>query len=517
MRLIIAALALEVAGCYSLKPGTDTADMSANVDGGGGDLAGDLGGGGPDLACIDPTGFGGKGCFSCTPTTRDQLLNACTKSTCLPFDNSQLGLDGGLPGLPPVDLSTSTPPDLGSSDLAGFDMASALPLCSSLTGGNVVYATGSSAAGLFLGTIAQPLEHAATPLTVVYQSQGSCIGVNAIVTSTTPMTGNAIYWDPNLAVDPSSPAAQLGCLLDAGGVQADIGLSDVFATTCLNLPGGLDPSIKDVFGPVQTMNLIVPQNSIAQNISAEATYLVYGFGAYQNAVSPWTDPNQIFQRNGSSGTQNMIAATIGVPATHWIGKTTTGSGAIRTAVINAGGMGQDIANKTIGILSADGADPFRANLHVLAFQDYGQRCAFYPDSNPMAFDKANVRDGHFANFGPLHMLTHVNTLGVPVNANASILLNAITGVLPPPGVDIIDLYAKHSLIPQCAMRVSRDTDGGPIKPFTPSPGCSCYYTERATGVSPPVGCTTCNTQTDCPPAAPNCEKFAAQVKGYCEP
>jgi hypothetical protein len=185
-------------------------------------------------------------------------------------------------------------------------------------------------------------------------------------------------------------------------------------------------------------------------------------------------------------------------------------------VINAGSMGQANANQTIGILSADGADPYRANLHVLAFQDRDQHCAFYPDSGPMAFDKANVRDGHFANFGPLHMLTHVNA-GVPVSANAATLLNAVTGVSPPPGVDIIDLYAKHSLVPQCAMRVSRDADGGPIKPFKPSPGCSCYFTERATGLVPPPGCKTCSTASDCPAAAPNCNKFAAQTMGYCEP
>jgi hypothetical protein len=513
MRSFPAILAIACSGCFGLKDGADKAtDLSVvmPVDGGSG-----------DLACMDPTGFGGKGCYSCPPTTREQLLNACTSSTCLPYDNTALNLQGGvLPNLPTLDFATAPPPDLGSTDLAGFmppDLSNNAPLCASLTGGNVVYATGSSAAALFLGNIAQPLEHATPALTVVYQSQGSCIGVNAIVTgSTTKMTGFAIYWDPNLAVDPSSATAQLKCALDPAGITADIGFSDVFATTCLNLPGGLDPTIKDFFGPVQTMNLIVPQNSIAVNISAEATYLVYGFGAHSNLVMPWTAPAQIFQRNGSSGTQNMIAATIGVPASHWYGTTTSGSSTIRTAVINAGGAGQDTANKTIGILSSDGADPFRANLHVLAFQDRGQSCAFFPDSTAMALDKANVRDGHFANFGPLHMLTHVSG-GLPVNANAATLLNAVTGVTPPPGVDIIDLYAKHSLVPQCAMRVSRDADGGAIKPFAPAPSCSCYFTERATGLMPPPGCTTCTTQSDCPTAAPNCNKFAARTTGYCEP
>jgi hypothetical protein len=375
---------------------------------------------------------------------------------------------------------------------------------------------GSAAAALFLGTIAQPLEHATPPLTVVYQTQSSCTGIDSILTTTTPMTGTAVYWDPNLAVDPSTPAAQLKCQLDAAGNAADIGLSDVFATTCVSLPTGLPPSIKDYFGPVQTMNLVVPQNSTALSISAEAAYFVYGFGAVQNLVSPWISPSQIFQRNGAAGIQKLIGATIGVPASNWLGQQTAGAGAMRTALINAGGMGATFANESIGILSADLADPSRTNVHQLAFQDYNQSCAFYPDSTAMALDKANVRDGHFANFGPLHMLTHVSA-GVPTSANATILLNAITGVAPPAGVDIIDLYAKHSLVPQCAMRVTRDADGGAIKPFQPSPGCACYFRERATALSPPPGCTTCTTAATCPASAPNCNKFAAQTSGYCEP
>ncbi|WP_437835123.1 hypothetical protein [Sorangium sp. So ce1153] len=51
-----------------------------------------------------PTGAcdGGGGCHGCTPTTNEQLLNACTDAACRPFDNRRLGnlRDGGLPPLP---------------------------------------------------------------------------------------------------------------------------------------------------------------------------------------------------------------------------------------------------------------------------------------------------------------------------------------------------------------------------------------------------------------------------------
>src|SRR3954471_23815754 len=39
-----------------------------------------------DAGCWDDAGFGGLGCYRCTPTTNDQLLNACTKHAFVPFD-----------------------------------------------------------------------------------------------------------------------------------------------------------------------------------------------------------------------------------------------------------------------------------------------------------------------------------------------------------------------------------------------------------------------------------------------
>src|SRR5437879_7315780 len=43
----------------------------------GGCVAGSAGDAGADANCWDPNGFGGRGCFSCTPSTSEELLNAC--------------------------------------------------------------------------------------------------------------------------------------------------------------------------------------------------------------------------------------------------------------------------------------------------------------------------------------------------------------------------------------------------------------------------------------------------------
>ncbi|HVW24868.1 MAG TPA: hypothetical protein VHC69_05830 [Polyangiaceae bacterium] len=50
-------------------------------------------------------GAGSAGqCYRCTPTTPAQIVNACTTSTCVPFDDAtrlaHLLPDGGLPPLP---------------------------------------------------------------------------------------------------------------------------------------------------------------------------------------------------------------------------------------------------------------------------------------------------------------------------------------------------------------------------------------------------------------------------------
>ncbi len=478
--------------------------------------------------CIDEAGFGGKGCYSCPPTTTEDRENACTGSQCSPFDERKLPtLDGGvLPPLPSTD--SAPPPDTAptpdttptpdASDTGPVDTGPTFPKCSSLSGGNVVYATGSSAVTLFLGRIAQALENTSPPVTVVYQSAGSCVGISAAVNpGSQQMTGTAIYWDPNPIVDPTSASAQLTCTLD-GPTNADIGFSDVFPQSCLSLPGGLDKSLHDFFGPVQTMTLTVPQNSDEQTISAQAAYLVYGFGgASPYQVTPWNDPAFIFQRNASSGTQAMIAAAINVPATRWFGKSNKGSGDVRDALIAAGSAGKDAANKAIGPLSADFTDALRDKLRILGFQDYKQKCAFWPDSTPKSFDKRNVRDGHYPIWSPLHMLAHVDLSTIPVKAAAQRLIGIIAGNIELPKVDTIGSYAASHLIPLCAMTVTREQDGGEIKSFKPDKSCSCYFEEKSTAIVPPPGCKTCAGASDCGGDRPNCNKFEGQTTGYCEP
>ena len=83
--------------------------------------------------------------------------------------------------------------------------------------------------------------------------------------------GEVVPTHAELAEEPSERAG-LGALgRNVGeGVQADIGVSDVFPSTCMALPNGLPSNVHDFSGPVQTMTFVTPHASTQESISAEA-------------------------------------------------------------------------------------------------------------------------------------------------------------------------------------------------------------------------------------------------------
>lgn len=380
----------------------------------------------------------------------------------------------------------------GTALLAGVGAARAAD-CTALP--SPVYVAGSTAAKPLLAEIGRIMAGATPPATVVYMGQGSCAGVDAIL-SGTPLrgTGNTFsIWDGS--------GTELHCDVAEPGVQADVGLSDVFASTCFDLPGGLQSNVADFLGPVQTMTFVVPKSSPEQAISADAAYDVFGFGK-DSGVAPWTDDTAILRRDALSGTQRMIAAAIGVPPDRWAGTATTSSGDLLTRLAATGTAG-------LGILSADVAQDSRATVSVLAYQHSGQTCAVYPDSDANANDKSNVRNGHYAIWGPLHLLARITPNGYPVRALADTVIGYITGTrVSPPGLDLIAVEARRHVIPQCAMRVRRAQELGPLSSFAPTGACGCYYERLANGFT---SCKRCNTASDCTAGGtPVCSY------GYCE-
>jgi hypothetical protein len=168
------------------------------------------------------------------------------------------------------------------------------------------------------------------------------------------------------------------------------------------------------------------------------------------------------------------------------------------------------ADKALGIVATDVADKQRSAVKILGYQHYGQSCAFWPDSSTTSFDKANVRDGHYPIWGPLHMLARTSG-GNVTNEKAKKVIDYLSGTAAPEGFDLIQLEAKGGVVPQCAMRVARTKDGGELMSFMPDKSCSCKYTAEATGAAP-ADCKGCEKNDDCPASAPVCNYKFCEVK-----
>ncbi|MEI9941120.1 MAG: hypothetical protein WDO69_28210 [Pseudomonadota bacterium] len=416
--------------------------------------------------------------------------DTCAPTECVKFDSSRLtllGPDGTRPALPAgTGAGGDMPAVIPSAGAAGQP---AVNPCSELD--NPVFVAGSSAAKPFLQQFGENLA-ATGEMTLVYQSAGSCVGVDAVVNDT-PIPGKATYW--------AATGEERSCSLEAQGTAVDLGISDVFATTCpeLGFLPELPAGVTDDLGPVQTMGFVVPASSQETAISADAAYFVYGFGD-GSGVEPWTDETAILQRTSASGTQSLIASVIGVPPTKFHGVTNSASADLLAQLVSLG-RDEDTAVKAIGILVAGDADQNRSQVRLLPFQDAGESCGYYPDSSPTSLDKQNVRDGHYPIWGPLHFLTR------QPNSKTQRLLSYLTGTATITGLDLIQVYVQSRVLPRCAMRVTRSTDGGHLTPYAPANPCGCYFEQQATGAT---RCQACTASSECPESAATCSK------GFCE-
>jgi hypothetical protein len=367
---------------------------------------------------------------------------------------------------------------------------------------NPVYLTGSSAFEPTIALMAVPLSKLATGnVTLIYKATSSCDGPTAIQGNTT-LTGSADFWTAN--VDPTKPAVKSTCSLDAAVTKADLGVSDIFYENCPGNALPLPATLTDIKGPVQAMIFIVKEsttpvsNTTTESLTAEEARDIWGCGM-TGAVEPYTIDADIQQRNAGSGTQGVVAKAIGVPPGSFKStiKMNAAGGDLVTSLLNAPDPGS-----AIGFLAADSYDTKTTTLNALAFRGFGQTKAYYADSVLDGRDKKNVRDGHYLVWGPEHFFATVDaTTKALTNAKAADLIGWINGTKVTTAFNYVDVEATAGVVPQCAMQVTRDTDGGPLRYFTPAEKpaepCGCRFESTATGVAAPTGCTPCPLGTEC--------------------
>jgi hypothetical protein len=415
--------------------------------------------------------------------------------------------DGGSDAPASSDAASGGGDTSSASDAGSDGSADALPAvaCSTLT--NPLYIMSGDTQVPILKALGKALrQDTVTPTTLVWFATGSCTIIDAVYNNT-PLKQNLSYipsdpsWDPNTGTVPT-------CTPAAAGVPVQLGIPIVFPESCTKATP--PATVKATKGPVQPFVFVVPNASTAQAISAAEAYLTFGFGA-AGMVSPWLDPTFYFVRPATKGTQVSLGAMIGVPAAKWKGQPIDQSTAVASMV-----AASSAPDKTIGILGAEIYDSAgnRAALRSLSFQGTfpgaTQTSGYLPDTTASAFDKRNVRDGHYLGWSHVIYLTVVDANSIPTDVRAARVVDLLTGsptVTLPAGLDPLALIAGKGLVPICAMNVERDAEGGPLTTYQSADPCGCAY-EAAVGTAP-GSCVTCTS-------AANCTGAQTCRHGYCE-
>lgn len=301
--------------------------------------------------------------------------------------------------------------------------------------------------------------------TLIWRATGSCTNLDTIY-SGSKLSGNFSYipagYDP--VATPTPPT----CSVPPPGVTADVANSIVFLDGCA---ATRPDTIADFLGPVQSFVFVAPRGSAQTAITAEEAYFVLGFGM-AGQVAPWLYDNQLLIRPPTKGTIISMGASIGVPAGKWKGVPVNLSQDLASMLATA-----PLPDRALGILGSEVYDGYRSQLKALAFRAFGQYHAYFPDSGQSAFDKQNVRDGHYHLWSYTHWLLAVDKDGKPRNPAAQRVVDLLVGspVQPAPAFEPIDAVVKVGLIPQCAMRVQRSREGGDFSRYTPPVPCGCYF------------------------------------------
>lgn len=347
----------------------------------------------------------------------------------------------------------------------------------------------------------------AKPITLVFSTSGSCTNINGFYTQT-PLT-TTMQYVPSSAEDPTwtGSSATLTCTPPNGGIVPDIGNSALFIASCTNEPAVPD-FVQFTNGPVQGYVMAVPKASPAVAITFEQAYFVFGFGptllaSMAGSIDPWTDENELYIRTITKSTLlTWVANVPGTQATKWHGNMLDGSPMVVSGLQNS-------SNPTaaVGLLGAEVYDANRATLTELAYRAEGQYAAYWADSNATSRDKKNIRDGHYTVWSPTVWMNKIDpTTHAPVNADAQYVIDMIAGkqVTPAANFDANVIVAHVGLVPDCAMRVTRSFDGGPLSLYKPSESCTCKFES----IVDTTGCASCDATTPC--ASGVCRA------GYCE-
>ena len=441
--------------------------------------------------------------------------------------------DGG-PVTTPVDGgdATTSKPD-GSAD------GGAVPACSSLPG-TIVYIESGDTQQALLDTLGRQLRDKAN-ITLVFQLTGSCtLTPNMYGTGSGPVpipANTSMLYIPSTAENPSWAVGQpeSTCTTGTSTPPPDLAISALFPSSCSTYAPPSNTNVAQYVGPTQAYTFIVPPAEFTNgqtSITNEEAYYAFGDGTTNpvtaGGAAEWNDPTQFFLRPSTKSTLVSTALNIHLTPKQMTdigadGGTVDGRQLLASSTNVLSGVAGATSAQAIGILGDEVYDQNRSKVKVLAFQDilHGQNAAYFPDSTASAFDKQNIRDGHYSLWSP-DVYMAPSTGGVANNPTVRYILDIVLGnpnpTLPDggtPAIDGISITAGVGLTPSCAMFVGRTGDGAALTARVPPAPCTCKFLSAipgATAGSLPASCTTCTTSADCADASGSLGCF----NGYCE-
>lgn len=389
--------------------------------------------------------------------------------------------------------------------------ATAAP-CSALGGPPIVYIENGDTQEPLVKRLGAQLVSSTTPIRLVYKNKRTCdLALDMYTPNRLINDAIAIKYIPTKTEDPAWTPLSVTPSCDADGDDGagnignviGLGIGATFLSSCTNLPATKPADLAVINGPVQSYGFIVPGGSSQIALTAQEGYFAYGYTSGTGMAMPWLDQMLRYSRGPTASTALACAAAIGLKGSQLKGTVPTGN--TSTEVLNFVST-SGAPEATIGLMGTEVYDGARNLVKLLAFKGFNQRYAYYPDSSSTSFDKKNVRDGHYLVWAPTPYIARIDTgTGKAVDPNVQRVIDHVLGARTDADVNGLDQVIASGLVPDCAMTVKRDFDGGDLSLYAPAQSCACYFEAKA-----PQSTTQCKT---CPSGT--CASGVCR-RGFCE-
>jgi hypothetical protein len=367
----------------------------------------------------------------------------------------------------------------------------------------VVYVENGDTQEPLIKRLGKQLIQSGTKVRIIYRNRPTCeLATNFYTTRTmaTVASRPIRYIPEDPAFDPKTDPPQ--CDAPASPPALDLSVGATFLSSC-TLPAK-PANVSVVDGPNQAYGFITNKASGQVAITAEEGYLAFGFTEGTGQASPWIVQNQRFIRGATASTTLTMAAAIALKASQMKAATPSTTSTLLEAAVETSPDPQ----ASLGILGLDLFDQDRSRVKLLAFKGFNQRYAYYPDSTSSSFDKQNVRDGHYLPWAPTPYLYLNDGVGgtTPTSATVQRVVELVFGQRTEVGIDALKSVIDSGLVPQCAMKVKRSSEGGDLSLYASPAPCGCYFDKNVSG-----GTTSCTACTGDGPCGSGKCRF-----GYCE-